>query len=491
MPLTSRHRLSKEEYERRLPRLRDELLAAQTALHKSCSCAVALILAGAPAAGRSETVNHLLEWLDPKHVSVHALGEADDASRRRPPMWRYWQVLPARGRMTFYFAGWYADYFVAAMDKPAKWRVQERRMVARILQLERMLARDGVRTLKVFLDIGARTQRKRIATLLADKLTRWRVTREDRRYARHHKELSRVARDCGSHTNHRDAPWHVIDGTDEQYRLLTVGQLLRDEMRAGLRRRAHSARSKPRPSADSGSARLRARQAMPESSQDDYDRDLETLQGRLALLVRRRRFRKHALVLAFEGMDAAGKGGAIRRVTHALDARQYQVVPVSAPTPEELSYPYLWRFWRHVPELGRIAIFDRTWYGRVLVERVRGFAAAADWQRAYDEIREFELQLTERNIVVAKFWLQVGKAEQLRRFEERDSDPLKRFKVDAEDWVNRRFYGDYQRAAAEAIRRTDAPAARWSIIDADDKKRARLYVLQVICATLERSLEGG
>jgi polyphosphate kinase 2 (PPK2 family) len=230
---------------------------------------------------------------------------------------------------------------------------------------------------------------------------------------------------------------------------------------------------------------------MPESSQDDYDRDLETLQGRLALLVRRRRFRKHALVLAFEGMDAAGKGGAIRRVTHALDARQYQVVPVSAPTPEELSYPYLWRFWRHVPELGRIAIFDRTWYGRVLVERVRGFAAAADWQRAYDEIREFELQLTERNIVVAKFWLQVGKAEQLRRFEERDSDPLKRFKVDAEDWVNRRFYGDYQRAAAEAIRRTDAPAARWSIIDADDKKRARLYVLQVICATLERSLEGG
>jgi polyphosphate:AMP phosphotransferase len=483
------HRLSKAEYERRLPRLRDELLAVQTEMRQSNSCALALILAGVPASGRSETVNHLLEWLDPKHVSVHALGLPDEESRLRPPLWRYWQVLPPRGRMTFYFAGWYADYLDAAMDKPGKWRRHEGRMVERIVQLERMLARDGVRTLKIFLSIDARTQRERIARLRKDKLTRWRVTREDRRYTRHHKGLDRVSIQCRNLTSHPDAPWHVVDGTDEEYRLLTVGQLLCDEMRAALRRGADKRNPQsPRP-ANARPGRLRALRFARKLSNDDYDRELESLQGRLALLVRRRRFARHALVLAFEGMDAAGKGGAIRRVTHALDARQYQVVPVSAPTPEELSYPYLWRFWRHVPRLGSIAIFDRSWYGRVLVERVRGFAAEPDWQRAYDEIAEFERELAERDIIVAKFWLQVSKAEQLKRFEERDSDPLKRYKVDKEDWVNRKLYADYQRAAAVAIRRTDVPDARWSIIDADDKKHARLQVLQVICETLGRRLD--
>jgi polyphosphate:AMP phosphotransferase len=482
------HRLSKAEYEQRLPRLRDELLSVQTEMRQSSSCAVALILAGVPAAGRSESVNHLLEWLDPKHVSVHALGAPDEESRERPFLWRYWQVLPPRGRMTFYFTGWYADYLDAAMGRQRKRRDHERRMAERIVHLERMLARDGVRTLKIFLNIDAKTQRERIARLRKGKLTRWRVTREDRRYVRHHKLLDRVALQCRKLTSHRDAPWHVVDGTDEEYRLLTVGELLRDEMRAALRRGGRKAKAKsPRP-AHARSSGLRTLPVPKELSKDDYDHELETLQGRLALLVRRRRFARYALVLAFEGMDAAGKGGAIRRVTHALDARQYQVVPVSAPTAEESSYPYLWRFWRHVPKLGSIAIFDRSWYGRVLVERVRGFAAEPDWQRAYDEIVEFERQLTERDIVVAKFWLQVSKAEQLKRFEARDSDPLKRFKVDKEDWINRKSYADYQRAAAEAIRRTDAPEASWSIIDADDKKRARLQILEVICETLERRL---
>ncbi len=208
-------------------------------------------------------------------------------------------------------------------------------------------------------------------------------------------------------------------------------------------------------------------------------------------MTRRSRFRKHGLVLAFEGMDAAGKGGAIRRITHALDARQYQVVPVSAPTADERSYPYLWRFWRDVPERGHIAIFDRSWYGRVLVERVRGFAAPPDWRRAYGEICEFEQQLTEAGLIVAKFWLQVSKAEQLRRFKARDEDPLKRFKVDPEDWANRSFYDAYQTAAAEMIQRTDTLAAPWTIVPADDKKSARLHVLRAVCERIEKGLESG
>jgi polyphosphate kinase 2 (PPK2 family) len=216
--------------------------------------------------------------------------------------------------------------------------------------------------------------------------------------------------------------------------------------------------------------------------------ELERLQGRLALLSRRKRFERHAVVVAFEGMDAAGKGGAIRRVTAALDARQFRVVPISAPSPEELARPYLWRFWFHLPPRGNYTIFDRSWYGRVLVERVRGFAQAPDWQRAYDEINEFERQLAEHRVIVAKFWLAVSREEQLERFAERDRDPLKRFKVDPEDWANRKQWAAYQRAAQDMLARTDTRHAPWTVVPADDKRLARLAVLRALGDRIEAAL---
>jgi len=187
-------------------------------------------------------------------------------------------------------------------------------------------------------------------------------------------------------------------------------------------------------------------------------------------------------------MDAAGKGGSIRRITAALDARQYRVVPISAPTPEELARPYLWRFWFHLPPRGNYTIFDRTWYGRVLVERVRGFAARPDWQRAYDEINEFERQLVEHRILVAKFWLSVSRREQLERFKERDRNPLKRFKVDPEDWINRKLWSGYEAAAREMIARTDTAHAPWVVLPADDKRVARLAVLRALCDRIEEGI---
>jgi polyphosphate kinase 2 (PPK2 family) len=312
------------------------------------------------------------------------------------------------------------------------------------------------------------------------------VTHEDLWLARHHKAFRKAIERCLAASDQSAARWHLIDGADENYREVRAGELLRDEMRNGLQQAQKTVRA--RVSKASKAPPLR-RDRIRKVDDDEYDRELEQLQARLALLTRRSKFRKHGLVLAFEGMDAAGKGGAIRRITHALDARQYQVVPVSAPTADERSYPYLWRFWRDVPERGHIAIYDRSWYGRVLVERVRGFAAPADWRRAYSEICEFERQLTEHGLVVAKFWLQVSKAEQLRRFKARDEDPLKRFKVDPEDWTNRSLYDAYQTAASEMIARTDLPEARWHVVPADDKKSARLHVLRVVCEAIEKVLE--
>jgi polyphosphate:AMP phosphotransferase len=474
----------RRDYGRLVPALRDDLLAAQLEMRKAAKFSIALIVSGVPAAGRSETVNRLLEWLDPKYITVRAFGE-DDGESRRPAMGRYWRTLPEFGRIACYFLGWYQDYITPALHDSHKARRLAQRQLARIRQLESMLTADGVRVVKVHLDLDADTQRKRLKKLRADKLTRWRVTHEDLWLARHHKTVRKAMERCLNASDQPAARWHVIDGADEDYREVRVGEILRDEMLAGIQQAQKAVRARP---AKASKAKSLPRARIEQVDDDDYDRKLEQLQGHLALLTRRARFRKHGLVLAFEGMDAAGKGGAILRITRALDARQYQVVPVSAPTPEERSYPYLWRFWRDVPERGHIAIFDRSWYGRVLVERVRGFAAAPDWRRAYDEINEFERQLTESDLIVAKFWLQVSKAEQLRRFKERDEDPLKRFKVDPEDWTNRTFYDAYQSAAAEMVERTHAAYAHWNVVPGDDKKSARLHVLRVVCDAIEAAL---
>src|SRR5690606_22541033 len=342
---------------------------------------------------------------------------------------------------------------------------------------ERMLVRDGVRVVKIHLQTDAETQRRRLVELRSSKLTRWRVTRGDRWLAKHHDEVVPVVQACLQATDHEDAPWHRIDGTDQRRRLLAVAQVLRDAMRHAVMPRVID---RHRPKRIVG-ARLEVAQPRARLKESDYEVELALLQGRLARATRKRSFRHRGLVLAFEGMDAAGKGGAIRRVTAALDARQYQVVPVSAPSREEAAHPYLWRFWREVPALGGITIFDRSWYGRVLVERVRGFTAEPDWQRAYREIVEFERQLSEHGLLVAKFWLAVSKPEQLKRLRARENERLKRFKLDEEDWINRKHFNAYERAAAQMVELTDSPHARWHVIAANDKRHARLEVLRRVC----------
>ena len=463
---------------RSLSKLRNELLELQFRLRREDRAAFVLIVTGVPTAGRSETINELLSWLDPKYVRVHAFGAPDPAERRRPTMHRYWSRLPRRGRMAFYFAGWYADVLRGSHDESSRSR---KHAVTRIRQLEAMLAADGVSVLKVHLQVDRATQKRRLVELRANPLTSWRVTDDDLWSAKHYKTAVRLVSRTTRATAQPVAPWHVVDGSDPKQRMIEVATLLRDALRRTLRA---PNRLKPRRASNRTVSRAELPAAKVEARplEDElYETELAILQGRLARAVRSKHFRSRGLVLAFEGLDAAGKGGAIRRITQALDARQYQVVPVSAPSAEEAAYPYLWRFWKHVPQRGEIAIFDRSWYGRVLVERVRGLAIERDWQRAYAEINEFERQLIEHGLIVLKFWLDVSKAEQLKRFRARERDPLKRFKVDREDWVNRRFYDAYRTAAADMIRLTHRRDAPWVVIDADEKKHARLEVLRTVC----------
>lgn len=468
--------------------MRDRLLDAQFALLKSRASAVAIILTGVPAAGRSESVAELLAWMDPKFIDVHAYARKAEGSNVLPPLWRSWQDLPPKGRIGIFFGGWYEEWAFAMSRHKRSKRGVERRTAARIKQLEEMLARDGVHVLKIHLQLDEDLQRKRLHKLTASSLTRWRVTREDRWMAAHAKRVDAAISRCIKHTSVRWAPWTRVDGADVQYRSIAVGRLVLSALERAVKGEATTPIS-PRAGLRTHARLLRVPRAPIPLEEAEYEQALLALQGRIARLARKKRFLERGAVLAFEGMDAAGKGGAIRRLVQALDPRQYRIIPVSAPSPDERAYPYLWRFWKNIPSRGHLSVFDRSWYGRVLVERVRGFATDHDWQRAFAEINEFERQLAEHGLVVCKFWLDVSEKAQLARFLERDANPLKRFKVDPEDWINRDHFPAYRRAASDMVRLTDAPHARWTLVDADDKQRARIAVLEAVASTIEAAID--
>jgi polyphosphate kinase 2 (PPK2 family) len=192
------------------------------------------------------------------------------------------------------------------------------------------------------------------------------------------------------------------------------------------------------------------------------------------------------MILVFEGWDAAGKGGVIRRITAAMDARDYRVIPIAAPNDEERAHHYLWRFWRQIPGAGRMTIFDRSWYGRVLVERVEGFATEAEWTRAYAEIVDFEQQLYDHRALILKFWIHIDSAEQLKRFRSRQDTPYKDYKITEEDYRNRERRNDYELAANEMLGRTWTEYAPWHLVEGNDKRFARIKVLKIICDQLEK-----
>ena len=223
-------------------------------------------------------------------------------------------------------------------------------------------------------------------------------------------------------------------------------------------------------------------------SEADYRKRLAKYQDRLYRLSWKAHNTGRSVVAIFEGWDAAGKGGAIRRLTAAMDARLYNVISVAAPTDEEKAQHYLWRFWRQVPRNGYVTIYDRSWYGRVLVERVEGFASLDEWSRAYREINDFEEQLHRHGIILAKFWVHITPEEQLRRFKEREITPWKQHKITEEDWRNRQRWGDYAQTITDMVEKTSTTYAPWTLVPGNDKKVSRLEIIKTLCGRLEKAL---
>jgi polyphosphate:AMP phosphotransferase len=483
------HKISKADYRAAVPALRAALLEAQVNLHDNKKIPVVVLISGQDGAGKGETINVMYEWMDPRFLSTMAFSEPTDEERERPEMWRYWRSLPPKGRVGIFAGSWYSD--------PIRQRIVDeismKEMDARADQINRfeaMLVNEGAIVLIFWFHLTKDGQRKRLKALESDPRTAWRVTQWNWDRLKTYDQLQEVAGHFLRMTNTPWAPWVVIEGTDDRYRSLTVGKIVLQAIQqklAGTGKQASLVAPVVRVDTDGRNvlSELDLKLALPDKQ---YETELAHWQGRLSELVRDPRFKGRSIVCAFEGADAAGKGGAIRRIAAAMDARQYQVIPVAAPTEEERVQPYLWRFWRHLPRKGHVAIFDRTWYGRVLVERVEGFCAENDWLRAYTEINDFEHELAESGVIVVKFWLQISQAEQLRRFKEREKIEFKRFKITEEDWRNREKWDAYQQAICDMVERTSTGNAPWTLVEANDKSYARVKILRTLCETVERAL---
>ena len=360
---------------------------------------------------------------------------------------------------------------------------------------EKTLADAGALIVKYWMHLDKAAQRRRLKTLERDPLTRWRVTPLQWKHWKMYERFIDAGEQTIGSTSTGQAPWHIVEGRDEEYRSLTVAESLRDAIEGRLASQVQPAAGEARAAGRSGRGRtavgptvLSRLDMTTRIDKRTFARELLRYQGELNRLQRRAARRAVSTILVFEGVDAAGKGGAIRRVTAALDAREYQVIPIAAPTDEELAHHYLWRFWRHLPRAGRVTIFDRSWYGRVLVERVEGLAAPAEWRRAYAEINEFEEQLIGHGIVLVKYWIHITKDEQLRRFKAREQSDVKRWKITAEDWRNRAKWRAYEEAVNEMVERTSTRQAPWTLVEGNDKNHARLRVLQTACDRVRQVL---
>ena len=487
------HTVEKSLYKEKSAQLRTQLLTIQHQL-KTCPFSVIIIISGVDGSGKGEVIHRLNEWLDPRHMRTIALGEPTDEERERPKFWRYWRTLPAKGTIGVYVGSWYSD----PIAKRVYQKVDDNALqveLTQINQLEQLLTDDNTLIIKCWLHLKKEDQAKRLKMLAKNPATKWRVTDKDRQHLGLYDEFIGVAEKVLTETSKANSPWLIVEGSNIRYSSLTVGQHVLERIEQHIQQYNATISTQNDLKCSSNNSQIEQYNLLDsldlslKLEKSDYKKQLEKYQGKLNELSRHALAAKRSSILVFEGWDAAGKGGAIRRLTESMDARHYQVIPIAAPTDEERSHHYLWRFWRHIPQAGQVTIYDRSWYGRVLVERVEGLANNSQWQRAYSEIVNFEEALLAHGIVIMKFWLHIDKDEQLDRFKHREQISYKQFKITEEDYRNREKWDDYQKAVNEMITRTSTSKAPWLLIEANDKYYARIKVIKAYCECLEKMLD--
>lgn len=483
--------LSKKAFKAQEEAFRVELLTLQQKLRKA-KIATLVIVAGVDGAGKGEVVDQLNKWFDSRGMESHAFWDATDEELERPLSWRYWKRLPARGEIAIMFGGWYWHVInqAAAGDKDDATLDREARAIN---ALEEMLCLDGLLIIKLWFHLSFSSfkkcmkHRREIANYVHITPIKGDVKAY---YQRFLYSAERVIR----HTDSVSSPWQLIESDDRYFRDFSVVGALKERINPCFLAKRNADRRTQ--SHNPVVAPIHAQTILDhvdlnlELDKEAYREQLEKYQQRLHQLSWQAYSAKRSTVCVFEGWDASGKGGVIRRLTTAMDARLYRVISVAAPTDEELAHHYLWRFWRQIPRAGYMRLYDRSWYGRVLVERVENIAKPHEWQRAYKEINEFEEQLVADGTLLLKFWLHITPEEQLARFEERETIAHKQHKITDDDWRNREKWGEYCEAVNEMVVRTSTGLAPWHLIAANNKFFARIEVLKTVCEALETALVG-
>ena len=486
-------KLSKSDYEKVCPPLEIRLGELQRAA-RAAGLPVVIVFDGWDAAGKGTVINRLTQALDPRGFKVHPIFPPTEADRFYPWMCRFWTQLPAAGSIAIFDHSWYGRVLYARIEKRLPHHLWEQ-AYQDIEEFERQLAESGAVLIKLWLHISKAEQKKRLKRLEKNPATAWKVTRSDWRDHRRYEKYAAAVEEMLARTSVASAPWTLVEATDARYARVKVFETIANAVQAELDRRAAAPKPVLEPMRVPPKSVLRRSTILDRVdlsvsiTRETYERELGKLHDRLFLLEHELYIARIPAVIAFEGWDAAGKGGVIRRLTRGLDPRGYEVVPIGAPSAEEKARHYLWRFWRNIPKAGHITIFDRSWYGRVLVERVEGFCTEEDWKRAFREINEFERQLADYGAVVVKFWLQISPQEQLRRFKERQHIRYKQWKITDEDWRNREKWPQYRIAVNDMLAQTSTPRAPWTILEANCKLHARIKVLRTVADALEAALK--
>ena len=488
--------LSKKVDKKTYRRVMDEAEEKLGLLQRECKDAgipVILVFEGMGAAGKGVQINRLIQALDPRGFDVYACDRPTEDEQMRPFLWRYWTKTPAKGRIAVFDRSWYRSVQVDRFDGLTR----EDKLgdaYQDILSFEKQLCDDGTVIMKFFLYIDKDEQKKRFKKLEGSKESSWRVTEEDWNRNKDFDRYLKMNEEMLEKTDTDYAPWVIIEAVDKDYAALKIVSTVMDRLEYELEHRrpedektAQRQESKTRERFKNGV--LSGIDLSKSLTEEEYKTRLKKLQKRLAELHSELYRLRIPVVIGFEGWDAGGKGGAIKRLTSNLDPRGYRVNPTAAPNDIEKVHHYLWRFWNSVPKAGHIAIFDRTWYGRVMVERIEGFCSEAEWRRAYQEINEMESHMANAGAVVLKFWLHIDKDEQERRFRERQANPAKQWKITDEDWRNREKWDQYEEAVNEMLIRTSTTYAPWIVVEGNDKRYARVKVLQTVVDALEKKVK--
>lgn len=476
-----------EALEQRLTDARDKLFVQQMAL-KEKKLPVLVLFEGWGAAGKGSVLGKVIKNIDPRFFKVETMDIPTEEELRKPFLYRYFVRIPEAGKFAFYNGGWMEE-ITSAVLHDALTEEDYKKRVDSVKRFERQMTDNGYLVMKFFFHIGRKEQKKRLDALCSDKRTKWRVDKKDLWQNRHYDACMEVYEDYLNDTNQSTAPWYIIDAKDKKWAQLQMLETLVNGIDTALANSALAVPILQNVFPLVKAPKLSEISLDKEMTEEEYRAELKRCQKRLGELHNELYRKKIPVILAYEGWDAAGKGGNIKRITGALDPRGFEVHPIASPEPHEKARHYLWRFWNRLPKDGHVAVFDRTWYGRVMVERLEGFCSENDWQRAYNEINEFEKELSDWGAIIIKFWVQIDKDTQLARFTDRQNTPEKQWKITDEDWRNREKWELYETAVDAMIAKTNTVYAPWVVLESNDKKYARIKALKTVIAEIEKRLK--